>query len=153
VKLKIKQKESFLSKKGIKLIEKKYKAKFVGVFSLKQSDGWRNFPSYIFYVEKPEKMDYSNYIAVSQEILSIDPLITRTVVSDGSSFNCEPIFALKADNGEVIYSAYRNDYEESGDGSAWIDGGRQYTRYSPEKDLIELEIVDGEIKIKEHGRF
>lgn len=152
MKLKIKQKESFLSKIGIKLIEKKYKAKFVGVFSLKQSDGWRNFPSYIFYVEKPEKLHYSNYIAVSEEILSLEPFETKTVVSDGSSFNCEPIFALMADNGEVIYSAYRHDYEVSSDGSCYIDGGRDYTRYSPEKDLIELEIVDGEIKIKENGK-
>lgn len=150
--MKIKQKESFLSKEGIKLVEKKYKAKFVGVFSLKQEhSGWRDFPSYIFYVKNPKRMDYSNYVAVSQEILSLEPLLTKTIVSDGSSFNCENIYALKADDGEIIYSAYSHDYEVSTDGSVWIDGGRLYTRYTPGKDLIELEIVGSEIKIKENG--
>ena len=151
--MKIKQKESFLSKEGIKLIEKKYKAKFVGIFSLKQTYfGWRNFASYIFYVEKPEKIYYSNYIAVSEEILSLEPFESRLVVSDGSSFNCEPIFALVSDDGEIIYSAYGNDFAVSSDGSCYIDGGRLYTRYTPGKDLIELEIVGSEIRIKENGK-
>ena len=150
--MKIKQKESFLSKEGIKNIEKKYKAKFVGIFSLKQEhSGWRNFPSYIFYVKNPLKMEYSNYLAVSQEIVSLKPFLTKTVVSDGSSFNCENIYALKAEDGEIIYSAFTNDYEVSTDGSAWIDGGRLYTSYTPGKDLIELEVVGSEIRIKENG--
>jgi hypothetical protein len=44
-----------------------------------------------------------------------------------------------------VVSGYRHDYRTSSDGSAFIDGGRDYTRTN--RKPIELTMVDGELKV------
>jgi hypothetical protein len=137
----IKQKE-FLKQDAYKTIEDKYNAKFVGVFCIKNGDNWRNAPSAIFYQETPPQPEYSNYFAVSYSEHQL-------VISDGKSFNSNPIFGVVANDGQVIYSAYRHDYVESDDGSVMIDGGRDYLRCTSDSKLVELIIDKDQIKIKD----
>ena len=56
----------------------------------------------------------------------------------------EPLIsAAVADDGEIIYSKYRHDYNVSKDKSVFIDGGRDYTRGGVGK-YITLKVIDGE---------
>ena len=95
----------------------------------------------IFYVAVPKNPNYSNYFALFKRG-------NHTLITDGISATQGTIVAVKADNGEIIYSRYRNDFRGAKDGSVWIDGGRDYTRTSSFKDTIGLRIVDGEIVIE-----
>ena len=58
----------------------------------------------------------------------MEPLITAAVAADG----------------EIIYSRCRHDYNVSKDRSAWIDGGRDYTRSSSGNHFITLKVIEGE---------
>jgi hypothetical protein len=136
----IKQKE-FLKPEHYKAIEDKHNAKFVGVFCIKNGENWRNALSAIFYQETPPQPEYSNYFAVSLQGNGL-------VISDGSSFNSSPILGVVADDGQIIYSAYRHDYVESDDGSVMVDGGRDYLRCTSNAKVVELIIDKDQIKIK-----
>jgi hypothetical protein len=74
------------------------------------------------------------------------------VSHDGHVYICnaesafsDPILGVVADSGEIVVSGYRHDYRTSSDGSAFIDGGRDYTRTN--RKPIELTMVDGELKV------
>lgn len=60
----------------------------------------------------------------------------------------EPITGVIAANGDIIYSRYRHDYRTSPDGTAMVDGGRDYFRTGPIGiGTAELRIVEGELKV------
>ncbi len=61
----------------------------------------------------------------------------------------EPITGVIAANGDIIYSKYRHDYRISEDGTAMIDGGRDYFRTGPFGiGTAELRIIEGELKVR-----
>ena len=119
-------------------VEAKYNAKFVGQFCLKTvGGGWGEGPADIYYVENPDRsLGHSNYFGLIVQHGGV--YITR-----GDSAVEPLISAAVADDGEIIYSKYRHDYNVSKDGSVWIDGGRDYTRGGGGK-YITLKVVDGE---------
>jgi hypothetical protein len=123
---------------NIEKVEAKYNAKFVGQFCLKTvGGGWAESPADIYYVTNPDRsLGHSNYfglivqrggVYITKGDSAVEPLITAAV----------------ADDGEIIYSKYRHDYNVSKDKSAWIDGGRDYTRGGIGK-YATLKVIDGE---------
>jgi len=57
-----------------------------------------------------------------------------------------PITGVIAENGDIIYSRYRHDYRVSPDGTAMVDGGRDYFRTGPVGiGTVTLMIQDGEL--------
>lgn len=145
------KRKNFFSEEMIKNFEEKYNVKYVGAFCIKNGEEWRKSPSAIFYQENPDvKKGHSNYIALSYKYITEEDI--GWFISDGSSAFSEPIVGVVANDGQVIYSAFRHDYEASDDGSVIIDGGRDYTRHTSDAELVELEVVGSEIKIKENGK-
>lgn len=114
---------SFLKEDGIKLIEKKYNAKYVLETCIKDTnDQWANMPCAIFYNEEAHPQG-SNYFALYYSQRHNTFMITNGLSAvDGVVFNgieCED---------EVVYSRYRHDFRKHKNG-AYIDGGRDYTRF------------------------
>jgi hypothetical protein len=54
------------------------------------------------------------------------------------------ILGIESDSGEIIYSRFQHDYRESYDKSVFIDGGREYSRYSANGKLHKFKIENGE---------
>jgi len=129
---------------NIEAVNKKYKSKYVGAFCLRDRDGdWINQPAYVFWQAKVPQPGFSNYFALVQG------LDNQVLITSGESAFSEPIYCIVANDGEVIYSAYRHDFYQSRDGSAFIDGGRDYTRGSRVADA-ELRIIDGDFYLVDH---
>lgn len=124
----------------IKNFEEKYKVKFVCESSIKSNNGWRDASSLIFYNEIPHPKG-SNYMAFSYDYIK-----DEYVISDGISVADIEIYGVVADNGDVIYSRFRHDYRFTKDNSAWIDGGRDYTRSCAGRS-VTLMIIDGQLKV------
>lgn len=108
----------------IEAVEKKYGATYVGELCIKLKTGeWTNFAVSVFYQKTPAKPEYSNYFGLYTK--GGNAYITDAISAVDTSF-----LGVVADDGEVIYSAYRHDYTTSKDGSVFIDGGREYIRRS-----------------------
>lgn len=107
----------------IERAEKHYNAHYVADLCLKLPSGhWHEEPASIFWVEKPEKPEYSNYFGLF--IRDRGLMITNGLSAvDGIIFR-----GVKADNGEIIFSRYRHDFRKSADATAMADGGRDYYR-------------------------
>jgi hypothetical protein len=129
----------------IKKVEDKFNAKFVFVHALYRSDYWTTEPYHIFYQENPPN-GYSHYLAVS--FGGANPYVTS-----GASMEGLLIQGVLANNGEVIYSAFRHDYAESNDKSAFVDGGRDYMRASPGSPIMWLSLEGPELKIFDDFEF
>ena len=129
---------------NIEKVEAKYNAKFVGQFCLKTvGGGWGESPADIYYVTNPDRsLGHSNYFGLIVQRGGV--YITR-----GDSAVEPLISAAVADDGEIIYSKYRHDYNVSKDKSVFIDGGRDYTRGGVGK-YITLKVIDGEFYQLEH---
>lgn len=122
---------------NVDVVEARYNAKFVGQLCLKTVNGmWGENVADVYYVQNPDtSLGHSHYFALFGRGESV--YITR-----GDSA-VEPIIsAVVANDGEIIYSAYRHDYRISKDNSVFIDGGRDYTRAG--RNTIGLKVVDGE---------
>ena len=84
---------------------------------------WLNDAVPVFWQPCPDvSKGHSHYFAFARERHG------KIVILDGSSAFEEGIQGVIADDGEIIYSRYRNDYVVSQDGSVFIDGGRDYTK-------------------------
>ena len=72
----------------------------------------------------------------------------RLMIVNAISAVKEPITGVITESGEIIYSRYRHDYRVSDDGSAMVDGGRDYFRTGPfGVGTADLRIIDGELKV------
>jgi|ADurb_H2B_02_Slu_FD_contig_101_143868_length_2047_multi_4_in_0_out_0_5 hypothetical protein len=123
---------------NIDKVEAKYGAKFVGQFCLKTVDGtWAESPADIYYQPNPNvSLGHTHYFGLIFQRGS-------AYITKGDSAVAPLITAAVADDGEIIYSAYRHHYNVSKDRSVFIDGGRDYTRGGCGA-FIMLKIVDGE---------
>lgn len=136
----IKNQARFLTEIDIPAAEARFNAKFVMESPLRQSGGWRDEPSLIFWSETAHPQG-SNYFALSRTA-------NGYCISNAIDAVSETIAAVRADNGDVIFSSCRHDFQTSEDGSVSIDGGRDYTRVISDPDhhaerSVELEVVDG----------
>lgn len=108
-------------------VEKEKSAKYIGEFTLKAKDGsWANTPVQIYYQKekyKDENGEHSNYFGLYFQN-------NRLMITDAISAVQDVIYSgvLDEDTREVLYSAFRHDYQTHGDLMA--DGGREYTRTS-----------------------
>ena len=123
------------------VVEEKYNAKYVGEFCYKNgSQGWMNQPMALFYTESPHP-DGSNYLGVL-----ITSIGNTVVLVDGiSATEHEWDGVLNDKTNEVIYSAFRHDYQVLGD--LMSDGGPEYHRSSCHTQ-VKLQISKNEISVK-----
>lgn len=124
-------------------VEQVKNAKYVGEFSLKTKDGgFSNQPALVFY-QKEAHPQGSNYFALfykfSHKGFPASLMITDTL----SSIEDPRVGILNERTGNILYSAYRHDYQFLDE--HMIDGGAEYTRSSLNGKLVNFTIVDGEI--------
>jgi hypothetical protein len=127
----------YLTGIDIQKIEKRFSAKYLMESPIKNKHGWREEPSLIFYTEKPHPQG-SNWFAISRSNDSY-------VITDAKDAIEESFVAVRADNGDIVYSRCRHDYRSSPDGSVWIDGGRDYFRTSALNKVVQLKVDGGEL--------
>lgn len=135
------------------IVEEQYKAKYIGEFTVKAvGGGWVNMPCSLFYTEKAHP-EGSNYFAL---VYKYDPFTEKSnwVITDGISA-AENTWngILNPKTGQILYSAYRHDYQTLD--SYMADGGADYMRFSGDPgNVVSFKIVDGEIvllKDEENG--
>lgn len=127
-------------------VEKKYNVKFVCETQLKNKFGWRDQSSLIFYGEKHPQG--SNYMAISGQY-GVEGELEDLVITDGISAT-QGCFVGVIDENIIYYSRFRHDMRFTPSGS-FIDGGRDYVRSTVvgSNKLVDLEIVDGVLRVKE----
>lgn len=137
-----KEDESIIGKKGIEHFEKKYNAKYVSDLCIKTVHGsWSEQPAAIFYQKEPPVKGYSHYFAIFVKD-------RQTYIASGESAIQGKLIGVMADDGEIIFSRYRHDYRISKDGTADIDGGRDYVKCSKGRELLEIEVRDGQFYVQ-----
>ena len=133
---------SFLDEGQIKNIEEKHNAKYVFETCLKGYNGaWINAPAAIFYSKVPHPMG-SNYFAFYRGDSKLNYMICDAKEHIDGDFQ-----GIKALNGDIIYSRFRHDFRNSPDGSVFIDGGRDYTRWGGKGDLVSFKVQEDKLVI------
>lgn len=123
-------------------VEKQKNARFVCEVCCRTKSGeWAEEPIAVFYQEVPPNPEYSHYFGL---FIRGDSLY----ITGGQSAVNDPLIGIVADNGDVIYSAYRHDFRTSPDKSVWIDGGRDYVRTGGEK-TVQIKIIEDKLVIIE----
>lgn len=124
-------------------IEKKFNAKYIGEFSLKNKDFWSDYPVAIFYTEKkhPEGSNYFGILFLNHFLPEEKPSV---FITNGISAAEATWTGVMNEKGEILYSGYRHDYQVYGD--LMIDGGQDYVRSSLHT-LVEFKIVKDHIEI------
>lgn len=146
------QSEQF-SPEQLEKIEAHYEAAYACETCVKnRNGGWVNQFVSVFYQADPSKVPEGGSqwfgLFFRQEFPS-ESAPTRLFVVNALSAVEEDIAGVVANNGDVIYSHYRHDYRRSPDGSVWIDGGRDYTRWSGSGPMVTLRIVKDKLTIVE----
>jgi hypothetical protein len=144
----------WFSLEQIDTIEKLKNATWIGAFCLKSSDGsnWNEEPVDVFYVETPEKPEYSNYFGLFYT-RSISTFKTdKLYICNAKSIEDQDINALVTPKGEVIYSRYRHDFRSAVTCHVSVDGGRDYGRYVGDFNVCSnatIKVVSGKLLV--HG--
>ncbi len=140
------------SPENIAKIEDKKNAVYVCETCLTgMNGGWINQAVAVFWNKDPDNVPHGGsawfglYYRVYHPDDSREPTL---MVANAISATLEPITGVVAENGDVIYSRYRHDYRMSPDGTAMVDGGRDYFRTGPLGiGTVTLEIQEGELVI------
>lgn len=128
-------------------IEEKKNAKYVCETCLRGKDGWWiNAPVAVFWNRDPASIPPrgSPWFGLFYKYDWFHDTSTLMITNAISAVE-DPITGIRARNGDIIYSRFRHDFRRSPDESVWIDGGRDYTRYSTPGLLVNLRIVDGDL--------
>ena len=131
--------DSGLSDEVLKLICDKYNAQYVC------DTEHHGQAAYVFYGDKPHEVSKSRYFAI---IFQYDPFpsVERKPYIINGAFVLEQTFGTAvADDGELLFSRGRHDYRQSKDGSAMVDGGRDYLRTNGCK-TIRLRVRRGKFE-------
>lgn len=130
------RKPYWFTSNGVKTIEEKYNAKYMGYWcSQRPSGGWNEQPVDVFYVENPDtSKGHTNYFGMFVR----DGMM---LITDASSCFEEHITGLE-ENGTVYVSRYRHDFVQTPLGSH-IDGGRDYIKSSSPCKLVNV-IINGD---------
>lgn len=140
---------------GIKKIEDYYGGKYIGYFCVRGSNGgWSEMPVDVFYQPNPDvSKGHSNYFGMFRDAAN------RVMITNAQSAFEHPMLAIVAKDGEIVFSRYRHDYRVSKDGTVFIDGGRDYSRYGwcnsvDDVDnnrelpkIVRVNITDSELKV------
>ena len=140
---------SQFNEEQIAKIENKYKAKYVCDSCLKTVNGnWGENGVSIFYQKEKHPKFGNNYLGLYYRS-TMDLIRNQLMICDADKIEEQTISGIVADNGDVIYSAYRHDFVTSPDKSVMIDGGRDYLMCSkvPDNRIINIKVVNGEMKL------
>ena len=118
---------SFLKEPQIALMEERFNAKYVFESCIGRDGNWLNFPVAIFYTAIPHP-EGSNYFGLFWKEAFMDGDTPHIAICNGINATQGEFTGVRADDGEIIYSRYRHDFRTSKDGSASVDGGRDYFR-------------------------
>lgn len=132
---------SFLKPEGIKVIEEKYKAKYVFESCLRQANdkGWHNWPVAVFYTEEAHPQG-SNYFALYRDLEG------QFMITNGISATADHDALLVGE--DIVYSRYRHDYRTHK--GAMVDGGRDYFKRSSDKGTpVKLHVVGDHLEVVE----
>ena len=129
--------------KGIKIIEEKYGAKYMGYWCTKRLGGnWHETPVDVFYQPNPDiDKGHTHYFGIYCNDMGM------VMITEASSAFSVPIVGAVCDDGEVIVSRYRHDYVVKK--GAMIDGGRDYTKTNCCK-IVDIVIEGDEFIISEN---
>lgn len=121
-------------------VEARYNAKWVAQLPLRDRRGnWmQDQCADVYYTAEPHPRG-SHYFGLFYSIDGV-PFITNAASAVEGI-----ITAVEAEDGEIIYSRYTHDYRTSKDGTAFIDGGRSYTKTNMNAKFVDLKVVDGEL--------
>lgn len=155
--MKILNESEIFSAESIARIEKMKHAKYVCETCLRgKGSGWVNMAVAIFWNKDPANIPaggsawFGLYYRVDPYLgveLDGDPQ-RQLMITNAFSATEKPIIGVVAVNGDVIYSRYRHDYRKSPDGTAMVDGGRDYLKTGPfGLGTVELQIVEGNLMI------
>ena len=124
---------------GIKIVEDKYGAKYMGAWAIKTKDrSWGDEPVDVFYQPNPDtSKGHSHYFG----IFARDG---QAYITNAESAFSEPITGILTENGDVLVSRFRHDYQTK-DGYM-IDGGRDYVRSSGTQ-MVEMRINEGKLEV------
>ncbi len=136
-----------LTTNAIKKIEVHHGATYICDTCIRGTDEqWVNEPMALFYQPDESKVptEGSQWFVMyyRQEYPGVEAP-TSLYISNGITA-LESFSGIRADNGDIIYSAYRHDYRWSPDGSVMIDGGRDYLKYGGHLDhdrIVKLMVV------------
>jgi hypothetical protein len=134
----------FLNHEGIRKVEEQYNARYVFESCIKDRLGnWTMMTAAIFYTEIAHPKG-SNYFALYHDDGGF-------MITDGISATQDIINAVRAHNGDIIYSRHRHDYRISPDKTVWIDGGRDYLRSGlfEKTNHVNLKVVDDHLEVIE----
>jgi len=135
---------SFYNGVNLDVVAEHYKAKFVCETCIRGKDNWLEMPSLIFYTEEAHP-EGSNYMALT------DIPYKGWLISDGISCTEKTMTGIiindsKHNSPKIRWSKYRHDYVTDENGNA-VDGGRDYTKINGNPRTVELEIVDGVLRV------
>lgn len=124
----------------VTIVEKHYNAKYVGDFCVRaKNGGWTEHPISIFWQEQPPKPDMSHYFGIYRHDGGGIMITSGESVAEGTWNGCV------AKNGEIIFSRWRHDYRTSSDGTACVDGGRDY--FKGYGNPVSLKLKNGRMVI------
>lgn len=131
--LRLRNESEVFSPEGIAKVEEMKNAKFVCDGCVKGADGgWRNHAVAIFWNKDPANVpDGGSRWFGLYTVPAPDGGDHRIYICNAESAAGIDMTGMAAVNGDVIYSRYRHDYRVSEDGTAMIDGGRDYVRTGP----------------------
>lgn len=136
----------FLSSAGIQAVERKYSAKYMGSWALRNKNGgWTETPVDVFYQPNPDtSKGHKKYFGI---FMKRDPLFSKEVpmICDATSAFEQPLVGVVCEDGEVLISRFVHDYRTKGD--RMIDGGRDYVRRSIHPTAT-VDVVDGEFVVR-----
>lgn len=121
---------------GIRKIEERYGAKYMGYWCTRNSrGGWNERPVDVFYHPKPKtELGHTHYFGmfIQEDVVYI---------TNAASAFSEPLTGALCSDGEVIISRYVHDYIEKN--GVMIDGGRDYVRSTTGK-LVRVTVEGSE---------
>jgi hypothetical protein len=128
------------NERGIKTLEEKYGAKYMGYWcTTRTSGGWNETPVDVFYQPNPDtSKGHTHYFGMFRQG-------ERVWITEASSAFSEPITGIICEDGEVLVSRCRHDYVTKGE--HMIDGGRDYTRCSISPSAT-VKVVDDQFLIE-----
>lgn len=115
--------------------------RFLAFLTVRERDQkWSQLAPAIFWQEKPEQAEYSNYFGLYDAG-------GQTMICNGLSAVTEPMLAVISQSGEVLFSRFRHDYRESLDKTCYIDGGRDYVRRGGLGLLGQVRIIGHKFEV------
>lgn len=126
----------------IRTIEEKYGARYMGYWCIKDPQGrWTDRPLEVFHDPNPNlELGHSRYFGF---FVNSEQQVRTT---DAASAFSVPMTGILLKSGEVLVSRYTHDYKAQ-DGE-FVDGGREYLRYSANSVLVSVRAQDSEFVLE-----